>query len=47
MASGIQLSGMGEYRFLGCNLTVLNEDISMYTLSYYAVHFTEDLNKEG
>lgn len=47
MASGIQLSGMGEYKFLGCNLVVLNEDISMYTLSYYAVHFTEDLNKEG
>lgn len=46
-ASGIKLSGMGEYAFLGCNLVVLNEDISMYTLSYRAVHFTEDLQEEG
>lgn len=46
-ASNIKLSGMGQYSFLGCNLTVLNEDISMYTLSYYATHFTEDLRKEA
>ncbi len=39
----IKLSGIGEYQFLGCNLAVLNEDISMYTLSYQALHFTEDL----
>jgi len=45
--NNVRLSGMGEYRFLGCNLTVLNEDISMYTLSYYAVHFTEDKQKEA
>lgn len=45
-ASNIKLSGMGEYAFLGCNLAVLNEDISMYTLSYRAVHFTEDKKQE-
>ena len=45
-ASNIKLSGMGQYSFLGCNLAVLNEDISMYTLSYYATHFTEDLREE-
>lgn len=39
----IKLSGIGEYIFLGCHLAVLNEDISMYTLSYQALHFTEDL----
>lgn len=44
--SNIKLSGMGEYQFLGCNLVILNEDISMYTLSYRAVHFTEDLQQE-
>ena len=44
--SNIKLSGMGEYVFLGCNLVVLNEDISMYTLSYRALHFTQDLKKE-
>lgn len=38
----IKMSGFGEYQFLGCNLAVLNEDISMYTLSYRALHFTED-----
>ena len=45
--SNIKLSGMGEYNFLGCNLAVLNEDISMYTLSYRAVHFTEDKKLEA
>jgi len=45
--NNIKLSGMGEYAFLGCNLAVLNEDISMYTLSYRAIHFTEDMTKEG
>lgn len=46
-ASNIKLSGMGEYSFISCNLTVLNEDISMYSLSYRAVHFTEDLDVIG
>ena len=46
VGSNIKLSGMGEYNFLGCNLAVLNEDISMYTLSYRAVHFTEDKKLE-
>ena len=41
-SNNIKLSGMGQYVFLGCNLAVLNEDISMYTLSYRAVHFTEN-----
>lgn len=38
----IRLSGIGEYNFLGCNQAILNEDLGMYTLSYRAVHFTED-----
>ena len=46
-ASNIKLSGMGEYAFLGCNLAILNEDISMYTLSYRAIHFTENIKQEG
>lgn len=45
--NNIKLSGMGEYLFLGCNLVVLNQDISMYTLSYRALHFTEDKKEEG
>ena len=34
LPSRIKLTGIGYYKFLGCNLVVLNEDISMYTLSY-------------
>ena len=45
--NNVKLTGMGEYAFLGCNLVILNEDISMYTLSYRAIHFTEDMKKEG
>lgn len=45
--SSIKLSGMGEYYFLGLNLVVLNEDISMYTLSYRALHFTQDKERKG
>lgn len=45
--NNVKLTGMGEYAFLGCNLVILNEDISMYTLSYRAIHFTEDMEKEG
>lgn len=43
----IRMSGFGEYQFLGCNEAILNEDISMYTLSYRAVHFTEDRQPIG
>ena len=46
-ASNIKLSGMGQYALLGCNLVVLNEDISMYTLSYRALHFTQNIKDEG
>lgn len=41
----VKLSGIGEYTFAGCQLNVLNEDISMYSLTYYATHFTEDSDK--
>lgn len=45
--SQIKLSGIGEYQFLGCVQTVLNQDLAMYTLSYHGMHFTEDLQKIG
>ena len=38
----IKLSGVGEYSFVGCNEVILNEQISMYTLSYRGLHFSED-----
>lgn len=45
--SNMKLSGMGEYSFLGCNYSVLNEDLAMYTLSFYGTHFSQDVKKIG
>ena len=39
----IKLTGIGEYSFQGCKEVILNEDISMYSLSYRGVHFSEDI----
>lgn len=47
--NNIRMSGIGEYRFISCSETILNEDIAMYGLSYEGIHFTEDselLNEE-
>ena len=44
-AASLKLTGIGKYQFLGCNEHVLNEDISMYTLSYLGVHFSEDMQE--
>lgn len=46
-AASIKLTGIGDYQFLGCNEVVLNEDISMYTLSFRGVHFSEDMVQVG
>ena len=43
LRSNFRLSGIGKFQFLGCDEHVLNEDISMYTLSYHGIHFTEDI----
>lgn len=45
--SQIKLSGIGEYNFIGCDYNVLNQDLSMYTISYHGVHFTEDIKQIG
>ena len=46
--SKIKLSGIGEYQFLGCNHSILNEDLAMYTLSLFGTHFSaEDIKKIG
>lgn len=43
----IRLTGIGTYKFLNCNEVVLNEDLSMYSLSYHGIHFSEDISKIG
>ena len=45
--SHIQLSGIGEYDFIGCDYNILNEDLAMYTLSYHGTHFVEDIQPIG
>ena len=40
-----KLSGIGEFVFLGCHELLLDPNLAGYTLSYAAVHFTEDDKK--
>ena len=37
-----KLTGIGELNFIGCNELVLDEVLSGYTLSYRAVHGSDD-----
>ncbi len=38
-----KLSGIGTFQFLGCNELVLDQTLSGYTLSYAAIHGTDDV----
>ena len=38
-----KLSGIGTFQFAGCNELVLDETLSGYTLSYWAIHGTDDV----
>lgn len=38
-----KLSGIGELHFSGCSGPVINADIGMYTLTYRAVHGSDDI----
>lgn len=37
-----KLSGIGVLNFIGCNAIVFDENLSGYTLSYRAIHMTDD-----
>lgn len=37
-----KLSGIGTFNFMGCNQLILNENLSGYTLTYLAIHSSED-----
>ena len=41
----IKLTVIGKYQLIGCKQVVLNEDLSMYTLSFRGMHFTEDIGQ--
>lgn len=38
-----KLSGIGRFHFLGCSQLILDENLSGYTLSYRAIHGSDDL----
>lgn len=40
--NGSHLSGLGQLNFIGCKELVLDENLAGYTLTYRAVHWTED-----
>ena len=41
-----RLSGIGKLEFIGCSELVLDENLSGYTLTYRAVHGTDDINED-
>lgn len=41
-----KLSGIGVLNFIGCNEIVFDENLSGYTLSYRAIHMTDDRLQE-
>lgn len=45
--SQVKLSGIGEYDFSQCSLSVLNEDLSMYTLVYHGMQFSQNISTIG
>jgi hypothetical protein len=44
--NGTHLSGIGKFLFMGCSELILNENLSGYTLSYWAVHNAEEERNE-
>lgn len=42
-----KLSGIGKFHFAGANLLILDNEISGYSLSFRAVHGTDDEEKKG
>ena len=43
LLNNARLSGIGTFKFVGCEEFILNESLSGYTLSYWAIHGGEDL----
>lgn len=42
LLNNCKLTGIGTFQFLGCNELIINSDLSGYTLSFAAVHGTDD-----
>ena len=37
-----KLSGIGTFQFAGCNENIISPEIAGYTLTFYAIHGTDD-----
>lgn len=47
LLNNARLSGIGTFQFIGCNELILNDELSGYSLSYSAIHGSDDrLNNE-
>lgn len=42
LLNNCRLSGIGTFQFAGCNELILSEDLSGYTLTYKAIHGSDD-----
>ena len=42
LLNNCKLSGIGTFQFAGCNELILSEDLSGYTLTYKAIHGSDD-----
>lgn len=42
LLNNCKLSGIGTFQFMGCNELIINPELSGYTLSYWAVHGSDD-----
>lgn len=43
LLNGARLAGIGTFNFASCNLSVLDENLSMYSLGFMAIHGTDDV----
>lgn len=43
LLNNTKLSGIGTFQFAGCNELILDQYLAGYTLTYYAVHGTDDI----
>lgn len=47
LLNNIKLSGIGTFQFAGCNQLILDENLSGYTISYRAIHGSDDVIPGG
>lgn len=46
LLNNAHLTGIGTFQFIGCNQMILNDELSGYSLTYHAVHGSDDRLEE-